>query len=205
MKLLKPVLLFAGFNTAAFAVFLLSGQGAMITCAPTPGELDCYLKRRTLWHSKEDKFTRSLVAAIDLSVSTTQGAQRRKSSEDHWTIRFRDSSQLPVTLKGVAWPSGNMSLTALRRLLVDQPSSGPATLSLVAYGIIPWFLGLLAAAIGWVLLVIGLAKPVQNVSAEVLSDNRRANFFMFVAVTGATVALWWGIFRALAGFFAPYD
>lgn len=202
MKLLKPVLLFAGFNASAFAVFLLSGQGAIATCATTPGELDCYLKKRTFWHSKEDKFTRSLVAAVDLSVSTTHGTQGRKSSEDHWTIRFRDGSQLPVTPKGVAWPRGNMSLKALRYLLVDRTSSGPAMQSLVSYGIIPWFLGLLAAAIGWVLLVIGLAKPVQNVSAEVLSDNRRANFFMFVAVTGMAVALWWIIFRALGDFFA---
>lgn len=201
MKLLKPVLLFAGFNTAAFAIFLLSGQGAIVTCATPPGELDCYLKKRTLWHTKEDKFTRSRIAAIDLSVSTTHGAQRRKSSEDHWTIRFRDASYLPVTLKGVAWPSGNMSLNTMRRLLVDRASDTPATQNLVAYGIIPWILGLLSAAIGWVLLVIGLAKPVQNVSAEVLSANRRTNFFMFVAVTGAAALLWWGIFRGLTGFF----
>lgn len=202
MKFLKPVSLFVAFNAAGFAVFLLSGQGAFVTCAATTGDLDCYLKKRTVWQSKEDKFTRSLIAAVDLSVTTTQGRPGHKSSADHWTIRFSDGSQLPVTLKGVAWPRGNMSLAELRRLLLDKPSAaGAQNQSLVAYGILPWFLGLLAAAIGWALLVVGLAKPVQHVSAEVLSRHRRVNFLMFVGVTGAAALLWWVIFRGLGVFF----
>lgn len=152
---------------------------------------------------QEDKFTRLNIGTIDRTVRVTHGTQGRKSSEDFWTIRFKDKTTLPVAFGGISWPMGNLNFHALQRLLQDQRTPPEVReLRLVSYGIVPWFFGFLLASIGWVLLLLGLAAPVQNVSSGVLARNRWRNFILLVGATGFMAALWYTIFKALGNFFA---
>ena len=73
-------------------------------------------------------------------------------------------------------------------------------LRLVAYGLLPWFLGLLSGAIGWALALVALAKPVKNVSADELRRARLANLVLLVAATGISIGAWLLFFRLWENF-----
>jgi len=192
---IKAAVAYLAFSAAAFGIFLYAGHGAFVTCADTIGDLDCYLRKRTFFSEKEDKFTRSEITAVSLSVATYK-SQNRKTTEDYWDIRMQNNRELPVTLKGVAWPMGNMNLASLRELLLKpkQPLAH-TTLRMVSFGLAPWFAGLLAAAIGWALFIVAFAKPVTNVSTAELQRARVANGFMFLAISGITTAGWIFFFK----------
>ena len=180
-------------------IFLLFGQGAHLTCAveqsTRPDFPDCYLLKRTLVKTQEEKFSRAAVRSVDWSVAT-HTTQRSKTSEDFWDIQLKSGGSVALTLRGVAWPRGNLNLQSARALLLPQKGKNAAgDLGLVAYGLLPWFLGLLSGAIGWALALVALAKPVQKVSADELRRARVANLVLLFAATGISVGAWLLFFR----------
>ncbi len=181
------------------AIFTFSGQGSLLVCsAELSGQVDlpdCYLSKRSLTAAKEEKFSRAAVQSVDLSV-TSHKTQRSKTSEDFWDIQLKSGGTVALTLKGVAWPRGNLNLQSVRALLLPQRGiSAAGDLKLVSYGLIPWFLGLLSGAIGWTLALVALAKPVQKISAEELRRARFTNLVLLAAVTGISVGAWLLFFR----------
>jgi len=176
-------------------VFVAFGHGAQVTCAvERDTSVDCYLKKRTATKTEERKFSRSQIAAVHWGVSTTT-TQRSKSTKDFWTIEFKSGISLELTMRGVVWPRGNMNLPNLRALLLPDGKPSLHSLSMVAYGIEAWFLGLLPGAIGWALALVFMAKPVQGVSAETLRRSRLANLVMSLSVTAVTIATWLAFFH----------
>lgn len=206
--LMRGVLPFLFFTAVGMTTFLFFGQGAYLTCSVERSARedypDCYLRKQTIWKGKEDKFSRAGIVAVQLSVATVT-SQRSKTSEDFWDIKFRTGSNLPLTLKGVAWPKGSLSLRSARLLLLPQGSGAAPSrdLRLISYGLLPWILGVLAGSIGWVLLLVAMAKPVTNVSADELRRARVANFVMLMLVTSGTVAAWLTFFHMFEKFLAP--
>lgn len=199
-KKLRGILTWLIGTAIGMAVFLAFGQGSYLNCSPEPGAaVDCYLRKRTLFTEKEDKFSRSNVTEVGLSISTVK-TQRSKSSKDYWTIRFRTGDPLELTLRGVAWSKGNMDFKSLDALLKEKAASAPRELRLVAYGMEAWFLGLLPPLIAWVLVLVAWAKPVTNVSADDLSRARRSNLLMLTGVTSVSLVAWILFFR----FFEKY-
>lgn len=186
----------AWFLGTAFGMglFIAFGQGAHLTCSAEqsahPDFPDCYLLKRTLLKAKEEKFSRAGIKSVDWSV-VTHKTQRSKTSEDFWGIQFNSGDSIALTLRGVAWPLGNLNLQSARALLLPQKGQNAAgNLKLVAYGLLSWFLGLLSGAIGWALALVALAKPVQHVSADELRRARFANLVLLTAVTGISVGAW---------------
>jgi len=185
-------------------IFMGFGQGSYLTCSVEQSERadfpDCYLHKRTLLNGKEEKFSRAAVQSVDWSVATHK-TQRAKTSEDFWDIRLKSGATLPLTWRGVAWPRGNLNLASARALLLPQKGFTPIReLKLVAYGLLPWFLGLLSGAIGWALALVAMAKPVKNVSADELRRARLANLVLLVAATGISIGAWLLFFRLWENF-----
>lgn len=185
-------------------VFAVSGHGTYLTCSveqSTQADFpDCYLRKRSLTAAKEEKFSRAGIKSVDWSVATHK-TQRSKTSEDFWDIQLQSGGNIPLTLKGVAWPRGNLNLQSARALLLpQQATNGVRELRLVAYGLLPWFLGLLSGAIGWALALVALAKPVKNVSADELRRARLANLVLLVAATGISIGAWLLFFRLWENF-----
>lgn len=185
-------------------IFMTFSQGSYLTCSTelsgSPDYPDCFLRKRTAMQTKEEKFSRAGIRAVDWSVAT-HTSQRSKSSEDFWDIQFKSGGSMPLTLRGVAWPRGNLNLSSARALLLPQKGAAPAhELKLVAYGLLPWFLGLLSGAIGWALALVAIAKPVKDVPADDLRRARFSNLVLLVAATGISVAAWLLFFRAWENF-----
>lgn len=204
---MRALLLFVLFTTIGLGIFLATGQGAVLTCSAersTRADFpDCYLRTRTLVSEREEKFSRAEIVAVEWSVAT-QKSQHRKTSEDFWEIKFKRAPNLPLTARGVAWPRGTLNLKSARELLLANSNPRPQahSLALVSYGLTPWFLGLLAGSIGWVLWLVGWAKPVQKVSAPELKKNRLTNLALLLGATGVAGSLWWSFFRVLEKFLA---
>lgn len=188
-------------------IFMAFSQGSYLSCSAelsdSPDYPDCFLRKRTAMQTKEEKFSRAGIRAVNLSVATHK-SQRSKTSEDFWDIQFKTGVTLPLTLRGVAWPRGNLNLSSARALLLPQKGAAPAQeLKLVAYGLLPWFLGLLSGAIGWALALVAIAKPVKDVPADDLRRARFSNLVLLVAATGISVAAWLLFFRAWEKFLLP--
>ncbi len=193
-KPLRGIMAWLIGTTVGMTIFAFFGQGTYLSCSDVPSTQedfpDCYLRKRSLLSQKEEKFSRAAVQSVDWSV-VTQKTQRSKTSEDFWDIHFKSSRTVALTLRGVAWPRGNLNLQSARALLVPQKGTKAAgELRLVAYGLLPWFLGLLSGAIGWALALVALAKPVKNVSVEDLRRARVANLVLLLAVTGISIGSW---------------
>ena len=203
-KPLRGIIAWIAGTMLGMVIFAVSGHGSFLTCLveqSTQADFpDCYLRKRSLTASKEIKFSRAAVQSVDWSMATHR-MQRSKTSEDFWEIQLKTGGNLPLTLKGVAWPRGNLNLQSARALLLPQQAANAVReLRLVAYGQLPWFLGLLSGAIGWALALVALAKPVQKVSADELRRARFANLLLLIAATAISVAAWLLFFRLWENF-----
>ncbi|MBX7059016.1 MAG: hypothetical protein K1X75_13200 [Leptospirales bacterium] len=184
----KQIIVALGLILTAWIILAFSAKGARLSCEPNSGQ--CSLHRRTLFKSTSETFRWIEVREVSSEYATTRwtasGGGSRIIVKDN--IFLHTDRLIPVLNESDAWLFGSLGEESLRSYIGNQP---PDNLWLASFGLQPWFLWFVAAAVGALFLLLSVIRKIEpNMSAAALRSARVHNLTRFLGLT-VFLSLFW--------------
>lgn len=181
-----------GFLFLIFPIFLFyfSGTGARLDCDPK----ECILIRKQFTQSSEDRFNPREIERIGYNY---QGAGRQRTgvsssgfSGSDLEIHLRNGKNILIFGTPVGYQFGSLDFRSLDSLR-EIGAVSSLTLASYSFGGKLLFIGPTLAAIGYILILVSLVRPVSpDLDPKVLGKNRIYNLILFVGTLSIVTFLY---------------